>query len=133
MQWANISAILYGLGIFCTKISILLQYLRIFAPTRQGNMIMYVGAHVCIWMNLVFYSITTVFYITICSPRAKIYDPLVTTGHCFNTAATFKATGVFNILSDFALLVLPLQSIWKLRRPLRRKILINVVFATGVL
>ncbi|KAL8832272.1 MAG: hypothetical protein Q9191_000371 [Dirinaria sp. TL-2023a] len=42
------------------------------------------------------------------------------------------ATGVFSVISDFAILVLPLQSIWKLRMPLRKKLLISMVFATGI-
>lgn len=96
-------------------------------------MLMYVGAHVCIWTSLVFYFTTTVIYIDLCSPRSKIYNPAMKTGHCYDTSVTFKATGIFSVISDFAILILPLQSIWKLRMPLRRKVLISMIFATGIL
>lgn len=72
LYWVNISAILYGLVIFFIKLSILLQYLRIFAPTRKGNMFIYLGAHICIWVSLVIYLVETIFEIDICSPREKI-------------------------------------------------------------
>lgn len=132
-KWVNISAVVYGFVVFFIKLSILLQYLRIFAPTRKGNMFIYVGVHLCIWTNLIFYLLETVFEIATCSPRKKIWDPLITTGHCFSVNATFQSTGVFNVISDFAILILPMRSVWRLRLPLKKKILMTTVFATGFL
>jgi len=119
--------------IFFIKLSILLQYQRIFVPTKKGNMFIYVGIHLCIWSNLIFYLVETVFEIAVCTPRKKIWNPLMTTGHCFNTNATFLATGGFNVISDFAILILPMPSVWKLRMPLKKKILMTTIFATGLL
>lgn len=131
LYWVNISAVVYGFVVFFIKLSILLQYLRIFAPTRKGNMFIYVGVHVCIWTNLIFYLIETVFEIAICTPRKKIWNPLMTTGHCFSVDATFQATGVFNVISDFAILILPMPCVWRLRLPLKKKVLMTTIFATG--
>ena len=132
-QWVNISAVVYGFVVFFIKLSILLQYLRIFAPTRKGNMFIYVGVHVCIWSNLIFYLVETVFEIAICTPRKKIWNPLMTTGHCFSVDATFQATGIFNVISDFAILILPMPCLWRLRMPLKKKVLMTTIFATGFL
>lgn len=131
LYWVNISAVVYGFVVFFIKLSILLQYLRIFAPTRKGNMFIYVGVHVCIWSNLIFYLVETVFEIAICTPRKKIWNPLMTTGHCFSVDATFQATGVFNVISDFAILILPMPCLWRLRMPLKKKVLMTTIFATG--
>ncbi|KAF6227624.1 hypothetical protein HO173_012153 [Letharia columbiana] len=132
LYWINISAVVYGFVVFFIKLSILLQYLRIFAPTRKGNMFIYVGVHLCIWTNLVFYLTETVFEIAICTPREKIWNPLMTTGHCFSVDVTFQATGVFNVISDFAILILPMPCVWRLRLPLKKKILMTTIFATGL-
>ena len=133
IQWVNISSIVYGPVIFFIKLSILLQYLRIFRPTRQGNMFLYVGVQVCIWSTFLFYFVDTIFEIIMCLPREKIWNPLMTTGHCFNTNAAFQATGIFNVLSDFAILLLPIPSVWRLKVSLRKKIGIIAIFSAGFL
>lgn len=132
-QWVNISAIVYGFVVFFVKLSILLQYLRIFAPTRKGNTFMFLGAQLCIWTTLVFYLVESVFEICICTPRAKIWNPLMQGGHCFSAYGTFQATGIFNAISDFAILILPMPSVWKLQLPLKRKFLMTAIFGTGLL
>ena len=71
-------------------------------------MFIYVGVHLCIWTMLIFYLVETIFEIDICTPREKIWNPLMETGHCYNVDATFMATGIFNVLSDFAILILPM-------------------------
>ena len=96
-------------------------------------MFMYVGAHTCIWACLIMYLVGTIFEIDICTPREKIWNPLLDTGHCFNIWATFQANGIFNVISDFAILILPVPSVWKLQISLKRKILTTAVFATGFL
>ncbi len=80
-----------------------------------------------------FYLVDTFFLIFLCSPREKIWNPLMTTGHCFEGDASYKASGMFNVLSDFAILVLPMPTLWNLQMSLRRKLLIMGVFATGFL
>ena len=132
-QWVNIVGILYGPAMFFTKLSILLQYLRIFVPNRKSNMFMFVGVQVCIWSLFLFYLVDTAFLIKICTPRRKIWNPLMTTGHCFNETALYLAQGVINVISDFMIFFLPMPSLWKLQMPRKRKILTMTVFATGFL
>ena len=79
------------------------------------------------------YLVETVFEIDICTPREKIWNPLLDTGHCFDFYATFQATGIFNVISDFAILILPMLSVWKLQMSFKRKILMTAIFATGFL
>ena len=58
---------------------------------------------------------------------------MMTTGHCFNANALYMAVGVFNIVSDFAVLILPAVPISKLQLPLKKKITMIAIFATGFL
>ena len=132
-KWVNTSAIVYCVVVFFIKLSILLQYLRIFAPTRKGNMFMFIGAQLCIWINLIFYSVVTVFSIWLCTPRAKIWNPLLEGGHCFNASKIFLATGIFNVISDFVILILPMPAVWKLQLPRKRKFLMTAIFGMGLL
>ena len=133
LEWVNIISVIYDLGVFFVKLSILLQYLRIFVPTRKGNMILFVGIQVCIWSNFIFYLSASVFRIAMCSPREKIWQPWIPTGHCYNSNASYLAAGFFNVVSDFAILILPFPCLWKLQMPLKRKILLTIIFATGFL
>ena len=117
--------------IFLIKLSILLQFLRIFAPTRKGNMFIFVGAHLCILVNLIVYSVLEFSAIFACNPRKKGWMPWLD-GRCLDVNAIWKATGLFNCLSDFAVLALPLPSVWKLQIAPRKKIMVLGIFATGL-
>ncbi|KAL8784312.1 MAG: hypothetical protein Q9195_009091 [Heterodermia aff. obscurata] len=129
--WANISAILYCIILCFIKISILLQYLRIFVPNRKGSMPLYMAIHVLTWSNFGFYLVSTIFEITMCSPRKKIWNPLMKTGHCYDANAVYVATGIFNVVSDFAILILPIIPISKLQMSSKRKIMMIAIFAAG--
>lgn len=113
------------------KVAILLQYLRIFVPHRNGNLPLFVAIHVVMWCIILFYFVDTIFEIIMCIPREKIWNLLMPEGHCFNAHAAYMATGIFNVISDFAVLILPMGPIWRLQLPLRKKIMMLAVFATG--
>ena len=96
-------------------------------------MFTFVAVHVCIWSCFTIYLVAAIFGILQCTPRQKIWNPLMTTGHCFDSSATDLATAIFNVVSDFTILILPMPSLWKLQMPLKRKILTTAIFATGSL
>ena len=130
LWWVHLRAITYVVTVTFVKLSILLQYLRIFTPSRKENLSLFISIYTCIWSLVVFYLVDTLFLIFICTPREKIWNPLIITGHCFDGNASYKASGVFNVLSDFAILILPISTIWNL---IRRRLSIIGVFATGFL
>ena len=106
--------------------------MTIFVPNRTGNMILYVTIQLTMWEVALFYLVDTNILIGMCNSREKIWNLLMTTGHCFNGTAADEATGVFNVISDFAILIVPIFPTWKLQIPLKRKIMIIAIFATGV-
>ena len=130
-QWVNVASIIYDPTLFVIKLSIFLQYLRIFVPSRQANMGMFIVSYVVIAAIFFFYVIDMFFNIFMCRPREKYWNPLME-GSCYSWNASMVSTGVFNVVSDFAILLLPIRSIWKLQIPLKKKMGILAVLATGV-
>jgi len=113
---------LYGIIVCLIKLSILLQYLRIFVPNRKGNMALYVAIQILAWSIIGFYFVETIFEIVMCSPREKIWNHLIITGHCFDANAANLATNIFNVISDLSILILPMIPIWQLQMPLKRRL-----------
>ncbi|GAB1193458.1 hypothetical protein APSETT444_002674 [Aspergillus pseudonomiae] len=99
MQLANASQIMYGPLIFITKLSILLLYIRVFAPTKKSWM--YIFIHGLLWFNAAFYLADTLLEIFACVPREKIWNPDVH-GYCVNVNAMILATAILNTISDFS-------------------------------
>ena len=62
----------------------------------------------------------------------KIWLPLVP-GTCVNQRAAQMTSGVFNVVSDFAILVIPIFSVWDLRLPQKKKLGLLAIFGTGLL
>jgi hypothetical protein len=93
---------------------------------------LFVAIQIAIWSICVFYFVAVVIETNACSPRERIWNRLITTGHCINIHSLHLATGIFNVGSDFAVLVLAIVPIWKLQLPLKKRILTIAIFATGV-
>ena len=132
-QWVNIVIIFYDPVNVFVKVAILLQYSRIFNPTGKSDLPMFIAIQFWIWSITLFYLVEMFFNIFLCSPREMIWNKLITTGHCYNGYAIDKASGVFNVISDFAILILPMSSIWRLRMSLKKRLLLSGVFAVGFL
>ena len=94
---------------------------------------MFVAIQGCIWSIFSFSLIYLFLNIFMCNPREKLWDPLIQTGRCFNSDTNSESSGVFNVISDFAILILPMPCLWKLQMPIRKKVLMTGVFATGFL
>lgn len=133
VHWFDITAIVYTPAECLIRVSILLQYLRIFVPNRRGDRVMYYAIHILVWCNCIFYLSKFIGLLALCVPAYKLWEPWTQGGHCNNGDAWYISSGLFNIVSDFATLVLPIRCIYQLQLPTRRKILVTLVFATGFL
>lgn len=113
----------YYLSLTFTKISILLQYLRIF-PIKNFRIAAYIVlAVVCL------YGTWTVFgSIFECWPIAYFWNPTIKGGHCMNQFAVWFTNAGMNILTDFTIVILPISSIRHLKLPDRQKKLLVLVF-----
>ncbi|RHZ58851.1 uncharacterized protein CDV56_107526 [Aspergillus thermomutatus] len=129
LQLANTSQIVYGPLIFITKLSILLLYSRVFAPSFRSKTFFCIQA--LIWLNLGFYFADTIVKIFECSPRAKIWDKDLK-GHCLNINIPIIVTSSINVASDFLILVLPIVSVWRLQMRNSKKWATSAIFAAGI-
>ena len=133
MKLEKINSILFGVLVCFIKTSVLLQYQRIFAIQKTMKSPMFAVIQVSIWTILLFYLVETFFAIFQCSPREKTENKLLTEGRCSENNTAFKTTGVFNSISDFALLSIPMAGLWNMQMPLRKKLMTMGIFAMGIL
>lgn len=125
--------ILYSPTIVFVKLAILLQYLGLLAPNKQVNPVMFVTARVMIGVILVYYTISTCITTFACNPRERIWNPLITEYKCLDNTIGILFTCLFNIVSDLIILALPSRTVWKLKIPVKKRISIILLFATGLL
>ncbi|KAF3031147.1 hypothetical protein E8E11_000247 [Didymella keratinophila] len=133
LYWANIAQIVYCPLSFVVKMAILMQYLRLFAPSRSGNKFMWYGAWGTIVATFIVYTFFTFWTMFYCRPRRMIWDKLTPGGKCYDVNDIILSQGAFNMASDVVILFLPTLSLWQLNVPLARKMFITLLFATGLI
>lgn len=116
---------MYNASLACTKFSILFQYLRIF-PLHPFRLICY------IMMGIVatYSSWAIVTGYVNCVPVAKFWNHDLP-GHCLNFEAIWFFNATMNIVTDLALLSMPMPMLSQLRLPRMQKIALIGVFAIG--
>ena len=120
----------YGPTMFFTKVSLLLLYLRLFSPNRIIRYAIYFG----VMANLVFYATTTIASGALCLPRhGEAWLDSARTARCKRALAMYYPHGIFAVVSDFYIFIIPIPIVIKLNLPLRKKVGILAVFATGFL
>lgn len=84
--------------------------------------------------NFALYSATTALFGYFCAPRAgQSWLMATASSRCSKAYLMSYIQGVFNIVSDFYLLLLPMPVVWKLHLPTKKKIGVCAIFATGFL
>lgn len=130
-QISTINELLFGPAAFFAKLSILLLYLRIFGPNKKLRYVTYASIAVI----FAFYTTIIVVPGVLCTRRPSEtwlesrYSP-----RCIRTDNPIAySLGVFGVFSNLFIYLLPLRVIWHLQMPLRRKIGVSAIFATGSL
>ncbi|KAK8106490.1 hypothetical protein PG999_009849 [Apiospora kogelbergensis] len=123
---------LNSVAICLIKVAILLDWIRIFAPT--GRCFVYWASHALIWANIVFFVALLVVYNIVCTPYARNWD-IMLKGNCSRTNIhdTNLAISIFTIASDFLILAIPQRAIWSLHMSTKRKFSVSAIFAIGIL
>ena len=121
------SIVVYNLGLFMIKTSILVQYLRIFAARNW---------RIAAWtlMGLIWAGGLTFVFISAfsCTPVKKFWDADDSVdGHCIVTQPLWYSYAGFQLLTDFAVLGLPIPVLVKLQIPKRQKYTLIFVFLLG--
>ncbi|KAJ6043681.1 uncharacterized protein N7446_001877 [Penicillium canescens] len=118
--------ILYTLSLCLTKYSILLFFWRIFSSSSMRIPIYILASVITAWGLGVI--LTTVFQ---CVPIQGLWDYSIKS-HCgVDINSFFIGNAVPNIITDFALLILPLPYVWRIQRNTVAKIALTCAFAMG--
>ncbi|KAL3589725.1 hypothetical protein FPOAC2_11901 [Fusarium poae] len=68
---------------------------------------------------------------TLCVPLEALWDPRIK-GKCFkDQTLMWYINGVMHIVIDFAIIVMPLPIVWKLKLPLSQKLWLSGIFGLG--
>ncbi|KAK0123808.1 hypothetical protein ONS95_008805 [Cadophora gregata] len=116
---------LYVTCVCFTKIALLLMYLRIF-PVRSIQ----IGAYVLSALSISWCISIIMVSIFQCTPIARTWNPTLP-GHCINLKGSFIGNAIPNILTDVAILALPMQQVWSLHTSTMQKAQISFVFLLG--
>ena len=108
------------------KVALLLLYARVF-PSKRFKIVVYIMIGVvtayCLGCLITFFAN--------CQPFEANFAPGMPGVHCGNPQAGWLGTGLANILTDIAILSLPMRNVWNLQLPKRTKWAVMGVFAIG--
>ncbi|KAL2291504.1 hypothetical protein FJTKL_12890 [Diaporthe vaccinii] len=82
-------------------------------------------------LMVLFYIPTTITKIWECVPRAKIWDKSIP-GHCIDAYVLLNVSGIFNTVTDFIIVLLPLGRVWTLKMQLKKKVYVVFAFTFGM-
>ena len=122
--------VVYSIAMNFAKIALFLLYYRIFASSRAATIAICLGILLC----SCYYISAAIVLLVLCVPRS--HDSWISPrsiARCRPTTRLGIPGGVFNLVSDLYIFVLPLPLLLKLQMPLRRKIGITALFLTGLM
>ena len=127
-QYNNYGDMVYSFALLSTKLSIMLLIQRVFCSVQRD--IAYWLTTFLMFANTAFYTAFLIGPAAQCIPRSKIWN-MEEPGTCVDINKLYVASAVFNLLSDVAMLSVPIFMIWGLQMSIRRKIGVSAIFATG--
>ncbi|KAK1980095.1 hypothetical protein LZ30DRAFT_146319 [Colletotrichum cereale] len=119
------SIILYNVATTVVKISILLQYRRIFANDLMQKLTTWGLIFMTAWTIMLCFLLPMM-----CLPVAAFWDPTVE-GRCIDLLSSWYTMAAVNIIADFVIFSLPIPVINSLQIPRRQKRMLIFVFGLG--
>jgi len=119
-------AVLYISSFTFPKLSILYLYLEVFSASRRMRFFTYllIGVVVATWIS------ETLTSLLQCIPIAAVWDKTIH-GQCVDRIKMFQYYSIPNIVTDVAMMVLPIPTIWTLNMTKRIKIAVTFTFLLG--
>lgn len=121
-------AVIYISSFTLPKLSILFLYLQVFSPSKRTRYTTYalIGVVVATWIAE---TLTSAFQ---CTPVPLVWDHTIH-GHCVDRIKMFQYYSIPNIVTDVAMLILPIPTIWTLKMSKLQKMAIIFTFLLGSL
>ena len=124
--------IIYLASTALPKLSALVFYLRVFVSHDKQTLLrpLAISTIVLVIANWFAFTFTAFFQ---CKPLAFWWDKTIIGGKCFDIQTFYRASCIPNLFTDFAVLALPISSIYKLKmRPAKKVSLIAIFMTAGV-
>ncbi|KAH7420176.1 MFS transporter-like protein [Cadophora sp. MPI-SDFR-AT-0126] len=121
--------ILYNPALMATKTSILIFYLRM---SRNTQKILRIASYVTLGVVNIAGVVLTFLNAFQCSPVNAAYDPTKSNQKCISIVTLYLCSAPVNIITDLAILVLPIPVLTGMRLPQRQKTVLILTFALGV-
>lgn len=120
---------LYMAGVTFPKVAILALYLRIFVERKVCIITwLVIGVVLSHWVASGVITVSV-----ICQPFAFKWDKTIPNGHCGDLFATYTYVSIPNILTDLAIAILPISTLYHLQMSRMRKIGVSLTFLAGSL
>ena len=123
--WA--SNILYVASVSSAKAAVLFLYWRIFTVRGFRIAIYLVGALCLLW-----YTAATFVFLFQCSPVQVGWNPDAD-GNCLNLRNVYYGITVSNAMVDVVVMLMPVRVIWRLKLPLKQRIVLILIMCLGIM
>lgn len=111
------------------KISVLVFYRRVFSPIKWSWFDNTIVGLIALMAG--FYIAITIAKIFECQPRDKIWNASLP-GHCIEISMILNISGGFSTITDYIILLLPVQAVYQLNITPQKRILVILAFTFGV-
>jgi hypothetical protein len=123
-----ISILFYMMSLVFLKLAFLFQYYRLMSVSKMRYVFLAAIGIVVAWAIS-----QAIMAFLQCVPLQGVWDHRINAKCIPRTVTLWYFNGVFNIVTDVAILVLPLPILWKLELPRSQKILLTCIFGLGFL
>lgn len=123
-----VGEILWVTAVFFVRASVLQLYIHLFYSTKPFRLTCYVVHAV----NFGYASATVMAACLVCRPIAYAWDPTIPGGSCGDQKSLDLFIGVFNLLMDVAVVILPMPVLWGLQMGVQKKIVLSAIFGMGI-
>jgi fucose permease len=109
-----------------TKSSILILYLRL---SRNAHKLLRVASWVTLAVVNIAGLVLTFFNVFQCLPVSQVFDPI---GTCIPLITLYLASVPVNVITDIAILILPIPVLTAMQLPRKQKMILIATFALGI-
>lgn len=121
-----VSLHVYLCSLTFTKISLLLQYRRIFGRTWLNTVSAIVITFLAVW------NVAQLILATLgCKPISILVPSMAS--NCLNMLGVWNTLAVVNVVTDLIIFLLPIWLVKSLQLPTKQKVLLSIVFGLGLL
>ena len=113
-------------SVTCIRLSCLLLYNHLF-PGGWFRLVNFID----IVTNIGFWMGTVIYAILLCQPVSKRWEP-ETPGYCGSEVKFHYFIATVHMLLDFSVVCRPMPILWRLRIPLRQRVMLTGMFGMGI-